>query len=50
MGGRIWWGVLSMSSFGGLQSVAVRGHVLASRERSERAYKLASSLVSHFSL
>ena len=46
----MWRGVLKMGGFGGLQSAAVRGHVLASRERSERAYKLASSLVSHFSL
>jgi hypothetical protein len=38
-----------MGGFGGLQSAAVGGHVLASRERSERAYRLASSLVSHFS-
>ena len=38
-----------MGGFGGLRSAAVCGHVLASRERSERAYKLVSSLVSHFS-
>jgi hypothetical protein len=42
--------VLKMGGFGGLQSAVVRGHVLALRERNERAYKLASSLVSHFSL
>jgi hypothetical protein len=30
-----------MGGFGGFRSAAVRGHVLASRERSERVYKLA---------
>ena len=45
----MWWGVLKMGGFGGLQSAAVRGHVVASRELNDWAYKLASSLVSHFS-
>jgi hypothetical protein len=41
--------VLKVGGFGGLQSAAVRGHVVASRELNDWAYKLASSLVSHFS-
>ena len=36
--------VLKMGGFGGLQSAAVRGHVLASRERSEQAYPLRPAL------
>ncbi len=36
----MWWGVLNIGGFGGLQSAVVRGHVLASREHSERAYML----------